>query len=43
MAVRKALGIRAFWVSRRAEKALAEFIPFTEVKDVGEAARLIVV
>jgi len=38
MAVCKALGIRAYWVNRRAEKAEPQWFPFTEVKDVAEAA-----
>jgi 2-haloacid dehalogenase len=41
MAVCKDLGIRAFWVNRRGERAEAQWLPFTEVKDVAEAARLI--
>jgi FMN phosphatase YigB (HAD superfamily) len=41
MAVCKAIGIRAFWVKRRDEKAETQWLPFTEVKDVAEAARLI--
>lgn len=41
MAVCKALGIRAYWVNRRAETADPQWLPFTEVKDVAEAARLI--
>jgi 2-haloacid dehalogenase len=42
MAVCKQLGLRAFWVNRRGERAELQWMPFTEVKDVGEAARLIV-
>lgn len=42
MAACKALGIRAFWVNRRGEVADAQWLPFTEVKDVAEAARAIV-
>ncbi len=38
MAVCKALGIRAYWVNRRAETADPQWLPFTEVKDVAEAA-----
>ena len=41
MAVCKAMGIRAFWVNRRGEAADPQWLPFTEVKDVAEAARLI--
>ena len=41
MAVCKAMGIRAFWVNRRDEKVEPQRRPFTEVKDVAEAARLI--
>ena len=41
MAVCKELGIRAFWVNRRGERAETQWLPFTEVKDVAEAARLI--
>jgi 2-haloacid dehalogenase len=41
MAVCKAMGIRAFWVNRRGEAAEAQWLPFTEVKDLAEAARLI--
>jgi 2-haloacid dehalogenase len=41
MAVCKELGLRAFWVNRRGEQAEAQWLPFTEVKDVAEAARLI--
>ena len=41
MAVCKAMGIRAFWVNRRGETAEPQWLPFTEVKDVAEAARLI--
>ena len=41
MAVCKAMGIRAFWVNRRSETADPQWLPFTEVKDVAEAARLI--
>jgi len=38
MAVCKALGIRAYWVNRRAESADPQWRPFTEAKDVAEAA-----
>lgn len=38
MAVCKALGLRAYWVNRRAETADPQWLPFTEVKDVAEAA-----
>lgn len=38
MAVCKVLGIRAYWVNRRAETADPQWLPFTEVKDVAEAA-----
>ena len=41
MAVCRVLGIRAFWVNRRGEQAEAQYLPFTEVADVGQAARLI--
>lgn len=41
MAVCRALGLRAFWVNRRGETAEAQWLPFTEVKDVAEAARII--
>ena len=41
MAVCKALGIRAYWVNRRAEAADPQWLPFTEVKDVAEAMRSI--
>ena len=41
MAVCKALGIRAYWVNRRAEAADPQWLPFTEVKDVAEAAAFI--
>jgi 2-haloacid dehalogenase len=41
MAVCRVLGIRAFWVNRRGEQAEAQYRPFTEVADVGQAARLI--
>ena len=41
MAVCKAMGIPAFWVNRRSETAEPQWLPFTEVKDVAEAARLI--
>jgi len=33
--------IPAFWVNRRSETAEPQWLPFTEVKDVAEAARLI--
>lgn len=42
MAVCKAMGIRAFWVNRRGENSERQWLPFTEVKDVAAAARLIV-
>ncbi len=35
------MGIRAFWVNRCGEVAETQWLPFTEVKDVAEAARLI--
>ena len=38
MAVCKALGLRAYWVNRRAETVDPQWLPFTEVKDVAEAA-----
>jgi 2-haloacid dehalogenase len=38
MAVCKALEIRAYWVNRRTEAADPQWLPFTEVKDVAEAA-----
>ncbi len=38
MAACKALGIGAYWVNRRAETADPQWRPFTEVKDVAEAA-----
>lgn len=41
MAVCRALGIRAYWVNRRAETADPQWYPFTEVRDVAEAARSI--
>jgi hypothetical protein len=41
MAVCKALGIRAYWVNRRGETADPQWYPFTEVRDVAEAARSI--
>ncbi|MEV0292146.1 haloacid dehalogenase type II [Nocardia sp. NPDC050710] len=41
MAVCHSMGIRAFWVNRRNEQPLIEYMPFTEVKDVGEAAQLL--
>ena len=41
MAVCKSMGIRAFWVNRRDEKVEVQWLPFTEVKDVAEAAQLI--
>ena len=41
MAVCKALGIRAFWVNRRGEEVEREWLPFTEVRNVAEAAQLI--
>jgi 2-haloacid dehalogenase len=42
MAVCKALGLRAFWVNRRDEPVNPQWLPFTEVKDVAEATRLII-
>lgn len=39
MAVCKVLGIRAFWVNRRGEAAETRYLPFTEVADLGHAAR----
>lgn len=42
MAVCKALGIRAYWVNRRAETADPQWLPFIEVRDVAEASRSIV-
>ena len=41
MAACKALGLRAYWVNRRGETADRQWPPFTEVKDVAEAARSI--
>jgi 2-haloacid dehalogenase len=41
MAACKAMGIRAFWVNRRGEDVESEWLPFTEVRDVAEAAQLI--
>ena len=41
MAVCKELGIRAFWVNLRGEEIDAKLLPFSEVADVGQAARLI--
>lgn len=41
MAVCKVLGIRAFWVNRRGEKAEERYKPFTEVTTVAEAAALL--
>ena len=41
MAVCKELGIRAFWVNRRAEKIEPQYLPFTEVTDLGQAVRQI--
>lgn len=41
MAVCKAMGTRAFWVNRRGEAAETQWLPFTEVTDVAEAARVI--
>lgn len=41
IAVCKAMGIRAFWINRRGESAETQWLPFTKVKDVAEAARLI--
>jgi 2-haloacid dehalogenase len=41
MAVCRVLGIRAFWVNRRGEKAEEQYKPFTEVTTVAEAAALL--
>lgn len=41
MAACKALGLRAYWVNRRAEAVDPRWLPFTEVKDVAEAMRSI--
>jgi 2-haloacid dehalogenase len=41
MAVCKELGIRAFWVNRRGEEIDAKLLPFSEVADLSQAARLI--
>ena len=38
MAVCKALGLRAYWVNRRAETMDPQWLPFTEVRDVAEAS-----
>jgi 2-haloacid dehalogenase len=43
MAVCKTMGIRAFWVNRRGEDVEPEWLPFTEVKDVAEAAQIVLV
>jgi len=39
MAVCRTLGIRAFWVNRRSETAEAQYLPFTEVTDLGQVVR----
>jgi 2-haloacid dehalogenase len=41
MAVCRVLGIRAFWVNRRGEKAEEQYKPFTEVTTVAEAAAVL--
>jgi 2-haloacid dehalogenase len=41
MAVCRVLGIRAFWVNRRGEKAEEQYRPFTEVTTVAEAVALL--
>lgn len=41
MAVCRVLGIRAFWVNRRGEKAEEQYKPFTEVTTVAEAVALL--
>jgi 2-haloalkanoic acid dehalogenase type II len=41
MAVCRVLGIRAFWVNRRGEKAEEQYKPFTEVTTVAEAVTLL--
>jgi 2-haloacid dehalogenase len=41
MAVCRVMGIRAFWVNRRAEKAEDQYRPFTEVTTVAEAAAVL--
>lgn len=35
------MGIGAFWANRHGEAVEAQWLPFNEVKDVAEAARLI--
>ena len=41
MAVCKALGIRAIWVDRGREKAVAAYRPYAEVKSLAEVSRLL--
>lgn len=41
MAVCKALGIRAVWVDRGREKAVASYRPYAEVKSLAEVSRLL--
>ncbi len=41
MAVCKALGIRAVWVDRGREKAVASYRPYAEVKSLTDVARLL--
>lgn len=41
MAVCRVLGMRAFWVNRRNERAEAQYRPFTEVATVAEAVGLL--
>lgn len=41
MAVCKALGIRAVWVDRGREKAVAQYRPYAEVKSLTEVSRLL--
>ena len=41
MAVCRVLGIRAFWVNRRGERAEEQYKPFTEVTTVAEAVALL--
>jgi 2-haloacid dehalogenase len=41
MAVCKALGIRAVWVDRGREKAVAAYRPYAEVKSLAEVSRLL--
>jgi 2-haloacid dehalogenase len=41
MSVCKALGIRAVWVNRGREKAVASYRPYAEVKSLTEVARLL--